>query len=69
MRRVIGCLTLARVVVESNAMGSEMALRLSNALGRSLESWLGLQDNYDLWPAKKTANLSKVRKIRFAANA
>ena len=48
MRRVIGCPTLARVVVESNAMGSEMALRLSNALGRSLESWLGLQDNYDL---------------------
>jgi hypothetical protein len=28
-----------------------------------------MQDNYDLWLAKKTANLSKVRKIRFAANA
>ncbi len=24
---------------------------------------------YDLWQAKKSANLSKVRKIRFATNA
>ncbi|MDH3513028.1 MAG: addiction module antidote protein, HigA family, partial [Gammaproteobacteria bacterium] len=47
----------------------EMALRLSKALGRTPESWLAMQDNYDLWQAKKSANLSKVRKIRFAANA
>ena len=45
-----------------------MALRESKALGRSPESWLAMQDNYDLCEAKKSANLSNVHKIRFAAN-
>ena len=61
--------TLARVVAERSAVSPEMALRLSKALGRSPENWLAMQDNYNLWQAKKTANLSKVRKIRFATNA
>src|SRR5210317_492934 len=61
--------TLARVVAERSAVSPEMALRLSKALGRSPESWLAMQDNYDLWQAKKSANLSNVDKIRFAANA
>ncbi len=61
--------TLARVVAERSAVSPEMALRLSKALGRSPESWLAMQDNYDLWQARKSANLSKVRRIPFAANA
>ena len=61
--------TLARVVAERSAISPDMALRLSKALGRSPESWLAMQDNYDLWQAKKSANLSDVHKIRFAANA
>ena len=59
--------TLARVVAERSAVSPEMALRLSKALGRTPESWLAMQDNYDLWPAKKSANLSTVHKIRFGA--
>ena len=61
--------TLARVVAEHSAVSPEMALRLSKALGRSPESWLAMQDNYDLWQARKSANLTKVRKIRFEATA
>ena len=61
--------TLARIVSESSAVSPEMALRLSKALGRSPESWLAMQDNYDLWQARKSANLSQVRKIRFEATA
>ena len=61
--------TLARVVAERSAVSPEMALRLSKALGRSPECWLAMQDNYNLWQAKKSANLSNVHKIRFAANA
>jgi addiction module HigA family antidote len=61
--------TLARVVAERSAVSPEMALRLSKALGRTPESWLAMQDNYDLWQAKKIANLSTVHKIRFAANS
>ena len=61
--------TLARIVSESSAVSPEMALRLSKALGRSPESWLAMQDNYDLWQARKSANLSQVRKIPFEATA
>jgi addiction module HigA family antidote len=44
-----------------------MALRLSKALGRSAESWLAMQHNYDLWQAKQTTDLSGVTQIDFAA--
>jgi addiction module HigA family antidote len=57
--------TLARVVSEHSAVSPEMALRLSVALGRSPESWLAMQDNYDLWQARKSITLSQVRKIPF----
>ena len=42
-----------------------MALRLSKALGRSAESWLTMQDNYDLWHAKQTLDLANVSKLEF----
>lgn len=59
--------TLARIVSMRSAVSPEMALRLSKALGRSPESWLAMQHNYDLWRAKKSADLSGVRKIEFKA--
>ena len=42
-----------------------MTLRLCKALGRSPESWLAMQDNYDLWHARQTVNLDNVEKIEF----
>jgi plasmid maintenance system antidote protein VapI len=36
-------------------------------LGRSPESWLAMQHNYDLWRARKTTDLSDVHKVRFEA--
>jgi addiction module HigA family antidote len=61
--------TLTRIVAERSAITPEMALCLSKAVGRSPESWLAMQDNYDLWQARKSANLAKVRKVRFDAIA
>ena len=61
--------TLARVVSERSAVSPEMALRLSKAIGRSPESWLAMQGNYDLWQAKISTNLSRVRKLQFDAIA
>ncbi len=61
--------TLARIVSERSAVSPEMALRLSKALGRSPESWLAMQDNYDLWQARKSADLAEVQKIQFEATA
>jgi antitoxin HigA-1 len=57
--------TLNRVLNEASGISPEMALRLSKALGRSPESWLTMQDNYDLWRAKQTLDLKKVSKIEF----
>lgn len=60
---------LARIVAERSLVSPEMALRLSKVLGRSSESWLAMQNHYDLWQARKSANLSNVRKTRFDATA
>ncbi|MEQ8204609.1 MAG: HigA family addiction module antitoxin [Woeseia sp.] len=59
--------TLARIVGMRSGVSPEMALRLSKALGRTPESWLAMQHNYDLWVAKRSADLSGVEKIRFEA--
>jgi addiction module HigA family antidote len=59
--------TLARIVSMRSAVSPEMALRLSKALGRTPESWLAMQHNYDLWRAKQSADLSDVQKVKFEA--
>jgi plasmid maintenance system antidote protein VapI len=46
---------------------SKMALRLSKALGRSPESWLAMQGNYDLWQARQQVDLRAVGRVRFSA--
>ena len=55
--------TLSRVLKMQNGISPEMALRLSKALGRSPESWLSMQDTYDLWQAKKSIKLGNVHKV------
>ena len=55
--------TLNRVLKKQSGVSPEMALRLSKSLGRSPESWLAMQDNYDLWQARKQVKLGKVKKI------
>jgi addiction module HigA family antidote len=60
--------TLSRVLKGSSGVSPEMALRLSKALGRSPESWLAMQYNYDLWQAKKSVDLGNVGKVRLTAD-
>ncbi len=55
--------TLNRLLNGNSNISPEMALRLSKALGRSPESWLAMQDQYDLWHAKKKINLAAVKKL------
>jgi len=59
--------TLNRVLNGLSNISPEMALRLSKALGRSPESWLALQDQYDLWHAKKAVNLRQVKPLDLPA--
>jgi len=59
--------TLNRILKMKSGVSPEMALRLSKAIGRSPESWLSMQDAYDLWQAKKNVKLSKVSKVKLNA--
>ncbi len=58
---------LTRIIGRRSGISPEMALRLSKALGRSPESWLAMQHDYDLYQAKKVADLSDVQKVEFDA--
>ncbi len=59
--------TITRIVNGQSGLSPEMALRLSKAIGRTPESWLAMQHNYDLWQAKQSADLSRVTAVEFAA--
>ncbi|MDG2176437.1 MAG: HigA family addiction module antitoxin [Gammaproteobacteria bacterium] len=59
--------TLNRILMQKSGVSPEMALRLSKALGRTPESWLNMQQNRDLWLARKRIKLMRVKKIRLDA--
>ncbi len=59
--------TLNRVLTAKSGVSPEMALRLSKALGRSPESWLAMQDAYDLWDARKNVKLGRIQRIELSA--
>ena len=58
---------MSRLVNEKTGLSSEMALKLSKVLGRSPESWLLMQDNYDLWQAKQVIDLDDYQPLKLAS--
>ncbi|HJW85692.1 MAG TPA: HigA family addiction module antitoxin [Candidatus Brocadiaceae bacterium] len=58
--------TFNRLIKGQSNISSEMALRLSKTLGRTPESWLIMQNNYNLWQAKQTINLDEVEEMVIA---
>jgi len=57
---------MSRLINGKTAISPAMALKLSVVLGRSPESWLVMQDNYDLQKARKEINLNNYNTIEFA---
>jgi addiction module HigA family antidote len=55
--------TLTRLLNGKSSVTPEMALRLSKTLGRSPESWLAMQNSYDLWQTRKRFNMDEVEKL------
>ncbi|MFT4775148.1 MAG: addiction module HigA family antidote [Pontimonas sp.] len=55
--------TLSRLLAASHRVSPEMALRLSKVLGRSPESWLAMQDSYDLWQARARINVDELEPL------
>ncbi len=60
--------TFNRLIQGQSNISPEMALRLSKTLGRSPESWLSMQDQYNLHHAKQSFNFDKVEKLQTAFN-
>ena len=59
--------TLNRILTGASGISPEMALRLSKAIGRSPESWLAMQYNYDLWHARRRVKLGNVARVKLTA--
>jgi len=59
--------TLSELINARSGVSTSMALRLAKAFGTTPELWLNMQQNYDLWKAKKKTRLSRV-KVLFEAS-
>ncbi len=59
--------TFSRLIKGQSSISPSMALRLSKCLGRSPESWLLMQDSYDLWQAKRNVDLSGIEPLTMPA--
>jgi addiction module HigA family antidote len=57
--------TFNRLLNGVSNISPEMAVRLSSVLGGSAESWLTLQESYDLWKARQTVNTKNLQRIDF----
>ena len=58
--------TFNRLLNGVSDVSPEMAVRLSGGLGGSAESWLTLQESYDLWKARQTVDTEKLERIDFS---
>ena len=58
---------VSRLLNGKTDISPAMALKLSKVLGRSPESWLLMQDNFDLWKARQEIDLNGFEAISFAA--
>ena len=59
--------TFLRLIKGQSSISPAMALRLSKCLGRSPESWLLMQGNYNLWRAKEKIDLSGIEPLAVSA--
>ena len=57
--------TFSRLLNGVSDISPEMAVRLSKVLGGSAESWLTLQESYDLWKARQSVDTEKLQRIDF----
>ena len=57
--------TFNRLLNGKSGISPEMAIRLSEVLGGSAESWLTLQEHFDLYKARKAVDTSKLKRIEF----
>jgi len=57
--------TLNRLVRGDSGISPEMAYRLSKVIGRTPDSWLNMQAQYDLFETKQSIHLDGLKKLNF----
>lgn len=57
--------TFNRLLNGKAGVSPEMAVRLSEVLGGSAESWLTLQESFDLWKARQNVDTTGLKRIDF----
>lgn len=57
--------TFNRLVAGQMGISSDMAVKLSAVLGRSAESWLRLQEQYDLWQSRQNIDVGDFTRMEF----
>ena len=58
--------TFSRLLRGESGISPEMAVRLSEVLGGSAESWLALQKSFDLYKARQVVDTSALKRIDFS---
>ena len=58
--------TFGRLINMKSDLSAEMAVKLEKVLGRSAESWLLMQDQYDLANVRLTNDFTNLEAIKFA---
>ncbi len=56
--------TLYDLLDEKQGVTAAMALRLEAVVGSTAEHWLNLQIAHDLWKARQSVNVSKLKRLR-----
>ena len=57
--------TFNRLLNGKSGVSPEMAVRLSEVLGGSAESWLSLQKSFDLYQVRQAVDISALKRIDF----
>ena len=58
--------TLSAILNGRSGVSPDMAMRLSVALDTTPESWMNLQQQYDLWLARQSRTFEGVEKLKAA---
>jgi len=69
-RQLANCLnvapsTVTRLINTKSDVTPDMAIRLSKVLGRTPQSWLIMQANYNLWHVEQAYDFSNVCKLNY----
>ena len=59
--------TLSRLFNGHAGISPEMAMRLAMLLGTSIEMWLNIQRDYDIWIVQHTKPKPRIKQLKLAA--